>query len=121
KKPYLYLSTSISRTRATVSCTAGMALLRILFLRGLRRFLALPHPLDQLAPGTNESLDIGTCGPKTKAYADRAFDKLWRQPHGAQHVRRLDLSGGTRAACTDRDACKIKPDNQGLGRRARHR
>src|SRR5512145_1039002 len=84
KKPYLYLSTSISRTRATVSCTAGMALLQIPYLRGaLRRFLALPHPLDQLAPGTQELLDIGTGGAKTKAYADRALRELWRHAHGA--------------------------------------
>src|SRR6478672_7334909 len=97
KKPYLYLSTSISRTRATVSCTAGMALLQKSFLSRGRsgRFLALPHPLDQLAPDSNESFDIGTHGANAKAYADRTLRELRRKSHGAQHMRRLDLAAGT--------------------------
>src|SRR5262245_18031747 len=122
KKPYLYLSTSISRTRATVSCTAGMALLRNRSCYAASgRLLALPRPLDQLAPGTDETLDVGTHAAKTKAYADRALRKLRRKPHRAQHMRGLDLSGRAGAPCADRDAGEIEPDDERLGLGARHR
>ncbi len=69
-------------------------LLQIPFPSGLlRRYLpALLEPLDQLAESQEEALNIGTPGPKSKAYADGPLRKLWRNAHGAQYVRGLDLA-----------------------------
>src|ERR1043165_1694841 len=94
KKPYLYLSTSIALTRATVSCTAGITCSQIPFSGSWLscHLPALLEPIDQLTEGPEESLYIGIRGRKTKAYADCSLCKLRRNSHGTQYVRGLDFS-----------------------------
>ncbi len=88
-KPYLYLSTSISLTRATVSCTAGMALLQILSLRPLRRHPAACEPLDQLAQrpsGTSRYRSRSVAKPRLTRIAPSG-KLLGARPWHSTHAR----------------------------------
>src|SRR6516165_2849064 len=88
--PYLYLSTSISRTRSMVSCT-GVAICHSPFI--------LCRPPD-LPAGANfrkngqEPLDIRLRRVPAGGDAKHAGAQVRRNAHSIEHKRPLDLTGG---------------------------